>query len=63
MQKPVKERVAKLREEIAQINKANRLYLREGRRLPNAVSDHERRFERLRDILNELASLADWRKV
>ena len=30
MQNPVKERIVKLREEIAQINEANRLYMRGG---------------------------------
>jgi hypothetical protein len=31
MQNPVKERIVKLREEIAQIGEANRLYLRGGK--------------------------------
>jgi chromosome segregation ATPase len=63
MQKSIKERVAKLREEIAQINQANRQYQREGKKFSPAVSDHERRSERLQEILSELASLTDWRKV
>ena len=43
MQKPVKERVAKLRDEIAQISEANRLYLQGSKKLPDAVGDHQRR--------------------
>jgi hypothetical protein len=34
MQQPVKERIGKLREEIAQIREANRLYLQGGKRYP-----------------------------
>jgi hypothetical protein len=62
MQQSVKERIAKLREEIAQITTANRLYLREGKRKPQAAPDHERRLQRLKEILDELASLKDWKK-
>jgi uncharacterized small protein (DUF1192 family) len=32
MQNPVEERIAKLRDEIAQINEANRLYLHGGKK-------------------------------
>jgi hypothetical protein len=63
MQPPVRERIAKLREEIAQINEANRQYLRERKKVPNAMSDHERRSQRLQEILDELVSLTDWKKV
>jgi hypothetical protein len=62
MQEAMKERVAKLREEIEQIREANRKYLRMGRRRWDAESAHQRRGERLREILKELASLTDWRK-
>ncbi len=40
--------------------------LREAQRLsqiPTAVSDHEPRSQRLQEILDELASLTDWKKV
>jgi len=50
MQQPVKERIAKLREEIAQISEANRLYLQGGKKIPGA-SDQERRLQRLQEIL------------
>jgi hypothetical protein len=63
MQNPVKERITKLREEIAQISEANRLYLKTGRKMPGSVGDHERRLQRLQKILDELVSLTDWKKL
>jgi hypothetical protein len=62
MQQPVKERIAKMREEIAQISEANRLYLRGGKKMPGSASDQERRLQRLQEILDELMSLTDWKK-
>ena len=61
MQQPVKERIAKLREEIAQIREANRQYLQRGKKNPGAP-DQERRLQRLQEILDELMSLTDWKK-
>jgi hypothetical protein len=61
MQQPVKERIAKLREEIAQISEANRQYLQGGKKIPGAP-DQERRLQRLQEILDELMSLTDWKK-
>ena len=61
MPRPIKERIAKLREEIAQISKANREYLQEGKKPPGAP-DQERRLQRLQEILDELMSLTDWKK-
>jgi hypothetical protein len=63
MQNPVKERIVKLREEIAEISEANRLYLKSGRNMPGSVGDHERRLQRLQEILDELVSLTDWKKL
>jgi hypothetical protein len=63
MQEPVKERVAKLREEIAEIREASRKHLLSRQRLPEEGNAHERRAERLHEILKELASLTDWRKT
>jgi hypothetical protein len=63
MQKPVKERIAKLRGEIAQISEANRLYLQSGKNKPGAAGDHERRLQRLQEILDELVALTDWKKL
>jgi len=61
MQEPVRERIGKLRVEIAQIREANRLYLQSGGKLPE-TADHERRRERLQQIVDELATLIDWNK-
>jgi hypothetical protein len=61
MQQPVKERIAKLREEIAQISEANRLYLQSSKKIPGAA-DQERRLQRLQEILDQLLSLTDWKK-
>ena len=64
MQNPVKERIAKLRDEIAEISETNRLYLHGGKRKPHgAAVDHERRLQRLQEILDELVALTDWKKL
>ena len=62
MPRPIKERIAKLREEIAQISEANRQYLQEGKKPPGAP-DQERRLQRLQEILDEILSLTDWKKT
>jgi hypothetical protein len=61
MPQSVKERVAKLRAEIAEISEANRQYLQGGKKLIGA-SDQERRLQRLQEIMDELMSLTDWKK-
>ena len=61
MQQPVKERIGKLREEIAEISEANRQHMQGGKKIPGAA-DHERRLQRLQEILDELISLTDWKK-
>ena len=58
MPQSVKERVAKLREEIAEISEANRQYLQGGKKLIGA-SDQERRLQRLQEIMDELMSLTE----
>ena len=63
MQNPVKERTSKLREEIAQLNEADRLYSHGGKKLHGAAGDHERRLQRLQEILDELVALTDWKKL
>jgi len=64
MQNPVKERIVKLREEIAQINEANRLYLHGGKKNPHgAAGDRARRLQRLKEILDELVALTNWKKL
>ena len=63
MQTPVKDRIAKLRDEIAQIREAERLYLQGGKNKLDAVGDHARRLQRLQEILDQLKALTDWRKL
>jgi hypothetical protein len=62
MPQSVKERVRKLREEIAEISEANRLYVAGGKKIVGA-SDQERRLQRLQEIMDELRSLTDWKKT
>ena len=61
MPRSIKERVGKLREEIAEISEANRQYMQGGKKLIGA-SDQERRLQRLQEIMDELMSLTDWKK-
>ncbi|MFY9843912.1 MAG: hypothetical protein WA718_23705 [Terriglobales bacterium] len=61
MPRSIKERVGKLREEIAEISEANRQYLQGGKKMIGA-SDQERRLQRLQEIMDELMSLTDWKK-
>ena len=62
MSRPIQQRIANLRKEIAQINEENLQYVQGGRK-PPGVADHERRIQRLQEILDELASLTDWKKT
>jgi hypothetical protein len=61
MQNLVKDRIVKLREEIAEISEANRLYVEGGKKIPGA-GDQQRRLERLKEIMGELSALTDWKK-
>jgi hypothetical protein len=61
MQRPVQERVTKLRGEITQIREANRQYVLGGKKMPAEV-DHQRMLQRLQEIMNELASLTEWKQ-
>jgi hypothetical protein len=63
MQNPIKERTAKLRDEIAQISEANRLYSKGSKKILDTRGDHARRLQRLQEILDELVSLTDWKKL
>jgi hypothetical protein len=62
MPQPVAERIKKLRDEIAEINQANRAYLRDPK-YGSAVADNERRLQRLLEIVEEMKSLTDWKKL
>jgi hypothetical protein len=61
MPESIKDRVGKLRQEIAEISEANRQYLQGGKK-PIGASDQERRLQRLQEIMDELMSLTDWKK-
>jgi hypothetical protein len=63
MQNSVKGRIAELRAEIAEISEANRLYLKARKKPHGAGADHERRLQRLQEILDELVALTDWKKL
>ena len=62
MQEPIKERVKRLREEIAELNKLTGVYLKTPQ-YGSAKADHERRLQRLLEIVDELNSLTDWKKT
>jgi hypothetical protein len=61
MPRLIKERIKKLREEIAEISKENILRGQAKKNTP-AASDQQRRVQRLQEILDELLSLTDWKK-
>ena len=63
MKRPVKERIAELREEIAQISEASTQHLQCRKRMPTAAHEQERRLLRLKEILDELMSLTEWKKL
>ena len=58
-QTPVKDRVSKLRQEIAEIAHENRIFVNRLSRLPAATAEHERRLQRLKEIMDELKGLTD----
>ncbi len=58
---PIRERISEIRKEIAEISEANRLYLQGSKNVATAA-EQERRLLRLQEILDELASLTDWKK-
>jgi hypothetical protein len=58
----ISDRVKELRAEIAAINHANLLCLK-GENSYTQEAERQRRAERLRDILDELTSLTDWKKL
>jgi len=60
MQEPVKARVARMGREIAEIQEANRNYSDDTNSW-KAENDRMRRFQRLREILNELKTLTAWK--
>jgi len=62
MQAGIRERVDVLRREIAELQKLNLAYLQTPRSDVVAMNDHARRERRLREIMDELKSMTDWKK-
>ena len=62
MQEPIEERVKRLREEIADLNRLNGVCLKTAK-YGSAKEDHERRLQRLLEIVDELNSLTGWKKT
>jgi hypothetical protein len=62
MRVEIRERVEVLRQEIAEIQKLNLAFLQRPRPDVVALHDHERRQQRLREIMDELNSMTDWKK-
>jgi len=58
----IRERVEELRREIADIQQKNLAYLQIPKPDFTAMHDHERREQRLKDIMRELNSMTDWKK-
>ena len=58
----IRQRVEALRREIAEIQKLNLAYLQTPRADFAARNAHERREQRLREIMDELQSMTDWKK-
>ena len=63
MQSLVQERVQKLREEIADISHANRLFILKNSKDSVAAAEQERRRQRLKEIMDELRALTDWKET
>ena len=58
----IRERVEALRREIAEIQELNLAYSQRPRPDALAMSDRERREQRLKEIMEELRSMTDWKK-
>jgi hypothetical protein len=64
VQDSIKDRIKKLRAEIAEISEANRQYMKSaaGTKAIGAA-EHQRRLERLQQILDEMTAMTDWKKL
>jgi hypothetical protein len=62
MEGGIQERVEALRREIAEIQELNLADRRMPIRRFMAMNDHERREQRLREIMAELESMTEWKK-
>jgi hypothetical protein len=63
MDSGIRERVEALRREIAEIQELNLAYLRKPGLYTTAAGDHERREQRLREIMAELKSMTEWKET
>jgi hypothetical protein len=59
----IRERVEALREEIAEIQKLNLTYLQTPRPDFPAMDAQVRREQRLKEIMDELKSMTEWKKT
>jgi hypothetical protein len=59
----IRERVDALRREIADIQKLNLAYLQMPRPDFSAMNEHARRDQRLKEIMDELRSMTEWKKT
>jgi hypothetical protein len=59
----IRERVEALRREIAEIQKLNLAYLQTPRTDFRAMNDQARRDQRLREIMQELKSMTEWKRT
>jgi hypothetical protein len=62
VQEPITDRIKKLRHEIAEISDANRRFSK-GPKYGSGEAEQERRLQRLQEILDELVSLTEWKKL
>jgi hypothetical protein len=59
----IRERVEALRREIAELKMLNLANSQKSLTDPCAMSDRERREERLREIMEELRSMTEWKRT
>jgi len=59
----IRERVGALRREIAEIQELNLEYSQTPKPDPMTASNHQRRKQRLKEIMDELRSMTDWKKT
>jgi hypothetical protein len=58
----IRERVEALRREIAEIQRLNLAYLQTPRPGFSEMNDHARREQRLKEIMDELKSMTEWKE-
>jgi hypothetical protein len=63
MERDIRERVEWLSREIAEIQKLNLAYLQMPRPHPVAMNDHAKREHRLKEIMDELQSMTEWKRT